>query len=47
MDNTKETKAKSRKRKTLLNVCIVNTPLQVKVSKDTHVRIGQGEGDTK
>jgi len=47
MDNIKETKAKSKKSDTLLNLCIVNTPLQVKVNKDTHVKIGHGEGDTK
>ena len=47
IDNIRETKAKIKKIDTLLNVCIVNTPLHVKVNKDTHVKIGHGEGDTR
>jgi hypothetical protein len=31
----------------LLNPCIVNTPLVVKVNKAVEVYIGQGDGDTK
>jgi len=30
-----------------LKVCIVNTPLVVSVSNDTHVYMGHGEGDTR
>jgi hypothetical protein len=40
-------KAKDKKDPALLNPCIVDTPLVVKVNNAIQVYIGQGEGDTK
>jgi hypothetical protein len=47
IDNTNVIKAKVKKLPALLNPCIVNTVLVVKVNKAAEVYIGQGDGDTR
>jgi hypothetical protein len=47
MEETTIMKAKVKKYSALLKPCIDNTPLVVKVNRDTQVYIGQGEGLTR
>ena len=47
IEEIKDIKAKIKKYFALLNPCIVKTPDVVKVNKETQVKIGQGDGDTK
>jgi len=47
IESIRETNPKYKKTDSPLKVCIVKTPLQVKVNKDTQVKIGHGEGETK
>ena len=47
IEEIKDIKANIRKYSALWNPCIVKTPDVVKVNKETQVKIGQGDGDTK
>ena len=47
IENIKLNKAIDKKCSALSKPCIVNTPTLVKVKSDTHVKRGQGEGETR
>lgn len=47
IDSINEINAKHKMSCVALNPCIVNTPEVVSVNRETHVNIGQGEGETR
>ena len=47
IDKIKQVKAKKTKKFALRKLCIVKTPVVVKLSKDMDVFNGHGEGDTR
>ena len=47
IENIRMNKAKATKYLALLKPCIVKTPVVVRVKSEIHVKIGQGEGETK